>query len=223
MSSLKSFEEGLEKRIGRPTRLTGLRPFVCDGSPLECEVFIVGFNPATSVGFWEFWDTGHGFDKKAWFEAYKKKKQNGIGPAHRILECALESAAPVKCLETNLYSAPTKSAAGLPRQQRKPEIFDYLLATIKPKVIVAYAAEAVRHIHSISDSTGQSADWVAKQPNAPPFDALPATITVAHCDDAVTFSARVIPVKHFIYWSQENAPKLGQQVKSVCGDGNRGL
>jgi hypothetical protein len=23
-----------------------LRPFVCEGSPLECEILIVGFNPA---------------------------------------------------------------------------------------------------------------------------------------------------------------------------------
>jgi hypothetical protein len=57
MSGLKSFEEGLKKHISRSI----MRPFVCDGSPLECEAFLVGFNPRTlmSKEFWKFWNTEH--------------------------------------------------------------------------------------------------------------------------------------------------------------------
>lgn len=64
MSTLQSFESGLEAIIGRPTTL---RPFVCDGSPLDCRVFIVGFNPATDseVDFWNFWSSHRGFKQRA--------------------------------------------------------------------------------------------------------------------------------------------------------------
>ena len=48
------------------------RPFVCDGNPLECNIFIVGINPATEmeVKFEEFWNK-EGFNKQKWLEAYK--------------------------------------------------------------------------------------------------------------------------------------------------------
>jgi hypothetical protein len=192
MSSLKSFEEGLEALIGRPTNL---RPFVCVGSPLECEVFIVGFNPATSmsVGFWEFWRTGHGFDKAAWLEVYVKDRQtrplkpgktrrNPISNTRRVLNWILESAAPVNCLETNIYSAATEKAADLAVQQQNTAPLDFLLANIRPRIIVAHGDDAVEHIQSM------------------------------------TPSARIIPVSHFSRgWSEEAARALGQQIKLACG------
>ena len=53
--TLDDFERALVALIGRPT---GLRSFVCDGSPLKCDVFLVGFHLATTmcregrVGLW---------------------------------------------------------------------------------------------------------------------------------------------------------------------------
>ena len=53
--TLDDFERALVALIGRPT---DLRPFVCEGSPLTCDVFLVGFNLATTmcregrVGWW---------------------------------------------------------------------------------------------------------------------------------------------------------------------------
>jgi hypothetical protein len=41
-----------------------MRPFLCDGNPYDCEAFIVGINPASSVSFWSFWNDETGFDKK---------------------------------------------------------------------------------------------------------------------------------------------------------------
>jgi hypothetical protein len=43
---LREFALGLAAVIGRPSEL---RPFVCDGSLLDCPVFIVGYNPATRM------------------------------------------------------------------------------------------------------------------------------------------------------------------------------
>jgi hypothetical protein len=43
---LKEFDRQLRGLLGDEQ---GLRPFVCQGSPLECQVFIVGLNPATCL------------------------------------------------------------------------------------------------------------------------------------------------------------------------------
>lgn len=44
--TLSEFEQELRSLIGQPT---DLRPFVCEGPPLACPVFIVGYNPATEM------------------------------------------------------------------------------------------------------------------------------------------------------------------------------
>lgn len=56
---------------------TDLRPFIYEGSPLECEVFIVGLNPSSemNIDFWEFWSTGYGFQKSRRFEKYKESRR----------------------------------------------------------------------------------------------------------------------------------------------------
>lgn len=64
----QAFEDALEKLIGRPTTL---RPFICAGSPLDSNVFIVGFNATTEVDFWQYWDAEKGYDKHRWEQAYR--------------------------------------------------------------------------------------------------------------------------------------------------------
>jgi hypothetical protein len=156
----------------------------------------VGSNPATpmSLGFWEFWRTGRGFDKAAWLEAYVKDRQarplrpgrtrrSRISNTRRVLNWVSESAAPIKCLETNIYSAPAERAADLVAQQQITAPFNFLLKTIKPKVIVAHGEDASKHIQHMTRST------------------------------------YVIRVPHFSRgWSEQRARALGQQVKSTCGE-----
>jgi hypothetical protein len=74
MNKLSQFESELGALIGRPSHL---RPFVCNGSPLESGVFIIGFNPATEMrgDFWDYWRSEYGFDKTAWFKAYMEERQ----------------------------------------------------------------------------------------------------------------------------------------------------
>lgn len=160
MQEIEKFEDGLAALIGAPT---DLRPFVCDGSPLTCDVFIVGFNPATtmSADFWQFWRPGMGFDKVAWFEAYKKDRQlkplkpgktrrNVVSGSRGAIEMIIEGASPYRCLETNIYSASTEQAADLATQQRVTAPFDFLLANIMPRVIVAHGIDAVEHIRKMN-------------------------------------------------------------------------
>jgi len=142
-----------------------LRPFVCEGSPLECQAFIVGSNPATDLKnpFWPFWETGSGFVKARWFEAYKKHRQTkphepgkrkraAISPTRQRIDWICEAAAPVKCLETNVYSRAASRLKDLEPNDRRTELFDFLLKQIRPKVVLVHSEDAEQHVRGLSIS-----------------------------------------------------------------------
>ncbi|MDY8109408.1 hypothetical protein U0C82_09675 [Fulvimarina sp. 2208YS6-2-32] len=65
--TINEFESQLTATIGRPTEL---RPFVCEDYLLDCEVFIVGYNPATKMDgdWWRYWKRGYGYQKSISFK-----------------------------------------------------------------------------------------------------------------------------------------------------------
>lgn len=157
-SRLHEFSCGLASLIGRPT---DLRPFVCEGSPLDCDVFLVGINPASemSVDFWHFWSDSYGFDKRAWYEEYKeerrnrplkpgRKKRNEVSNTRRIIEEVVLGASPVKCLETNVYAKATKQALDLEEQDRITAPVDYLLRKVAPKLVIAHGQDAAAYLQT---------------------------------------------------------------------------
>lgn len=151
--TLNEFELKLAELIGRPT---DLRPFVCDGSPLACEVFLVGFNPATvlQADFWQFWRPGYGYDKTAWFQRYLderaakplkpgRTRRQKVSATRRNMECFIAGAAGVRVLETNIYAAASDDMKSLDPASREVAPFRFLLDIIKPKVIVVHGKPAV--------------------------------------------------------------------------------
>ena len=151
-SGLCEFSRGLASLIGKPT---DLRPFVCEGSPLACDAFLVGFNPAShmSVDYWDFWSDSYGFDKCAWITKYKeerrnrplkpgRKRRNEVSNTRRIIEEVVQSAKPVKCLETNIYAKATEQASDLEERSRVTAPFDYLLRKVAPRLVIAHGREA---------------------------------------------------------------------------------
>jgi uracil-DNA glycosylase len=131
------------------------RPFVCDGNPLECNIFIVGINPATEmeVKFEEFWNK-EGFNKQKWLEAYKiervkaplkngKKKRLPISPTRRSIEHIVKNINSGKILETNLYIKQTKEERQLNKEDKKTDIFEFLISEIKPQIIVLHGKSAI--------------------------------------------------------------------------------
>ena len=166
MTNLAEFRQemqGLMKSLMEELNVPDLRPFVCEGSPLECEVFIVGTNPATemSIAPWEHWSDDYGFRKYGkgnWFEAYKEERRNRplkpgrtrrnkVSRTRRRINLVIEGAHPVKCLETNIYAKPSENEDELKaflvplscdEQKRLIAPFDYLLEQIKPKLVVAH-------------------------------------------------------------------------------------
>lgn len=192
---MQAFERALRTYIGDGTCL---RPFVCEGSPLDCQVFIVGFNPASSLdaAFWDFWRAGHGFDKTAWFERYQHERRarplapgrirrSAVSRTRRLIELVVDAAAPAKCLETNIYSLPTARAKDLAMADRDSAVFDFLLGRIKPALVVAHGREAQTYLR-------------ARPPAVP-------VIEVRH------FSARGKDRP----WTNEEACQLGHEIRRV--------
>jgi len=152
MMSLDAFKAGLTEHMRGQS---ALRPFVCDGSPLECRAFIVGFNPATesTADFWRFWQDDRGFDKQAWLTHYKEERQRrplkpgqqrrlALSPSRRVIEWIIHEAHPVAVLETNIHALATATQAGLAKAHQQTDTFDFLMKSIAPAVIVTHGNKA---------------------------------------------------------------------------------
>ena len=138
MISLAEFRSGLDSYLTGPNA----RPFVCDGSPLLCRSFIVGLNAATQLQkpFSTFWSNDTGFNRSAFEQDYDQARSRKGN--RRVIEAI--SSRLGACLETNLYSVPTKKARQLTAKDRDRPIIEYLFRAIKPKLVVAHSNEPVR-------------------------------------------------------------------------------
>lgn len=160
--NLAEFDQALRTVTGEHPRV---RPFVCEGSPLICSIFIVGLNPATEVPFWPFWDAETGFAREAWYAEYLRHREDGQpSTTRRRTDRAVSSIRPVRCLETNLYPTATQRFADLPPSLRSTTVFDFLVEAIRPAGLLVHGADAVRHIQRrcsgpLSKSTIQQADF----------------------------------------------------------------
>jgi hypothetical protein len=147
---LRQFRTALEQIMPG----TATRPFLCTGSPLACKVFIVGFNPATSLDgpFWRYWSDDSGYDKASMMRDYliKRNLSEPIGVRARIERIVAQLQAGI-CLETNICSTPTKKAAQLVRDNRKTEIFEFLLRKIKPKLVYVHSNEPIKFFQKFTD------------------------------------------------------------------------
>lgn len=150
---LASFENELARLIGRQT---SLRPFVCEGSPLDCEIFLVGIEPATSMQaefwqFWQFWRSGYGYDRQAWAEEYEKERRSQCkfakSPTRRNMDHFIAGAAGKKVLETNVYAAPRARYQRDGSEIRAPFLF--LLEAIRPKMLFVHGGPARKDIQAL--------------------------------------------------------------------------
>jgi hypothetical protein len=139
---LDEFETQLASVIGQPTTL---RPFVCEGSPLDCEVFVVGYNPATRMDgdWWRFWKQGYGFQKSSWFAEYLAQRGH-VSKTRAKIEDIVGSLAGVSVLEANIDARPSSKKSEYPKPVTAP--FDFLLSVGRPKVVIAHGTDAVAHL-----------------------------------------------------------------------------
>jgi len=157
--TLSEFEIELRSLVGNDP---SLRPFVCEGSPLNCGA-LVGTNPATKLPFWPYWESKYGFRKRDWLQAYdatriEQGKRTKRSPTRNALERIVAAAAPVNCLETNIFSTPSPRAKDLREGDRQTRVFEFLLEAIRSFVMHVHgekAREYLRKAYGVQLTVGQ--------------------------------------------------------------------
>ena len=138
------------------------RPFICEGNPFICEIFIVGINAATEMNsdFWSFWSKENGFKKTEWLESYilerklkplkqNKTRRNKLSNTRQRIEWIIQSIKPIKTLETNLFVKATPTADELKSEDRESSVFEYLLEIIKPKILFIHGNEVIEYFEKL--------------------------------------------------------------------------
>ena len=181
-------------------RLTGedpeCRPFLCDGSPVGSEVFLVGINPGTDTPFWPHWQVPKGCDKKEWLEDYKRRHLR-LKPTRKRIEILMEAISPIKCLETNVFAKCSPDEQSLSEDGRDTAVFDYLLVNIHPKVIFIHGRSGIRHAEQLLKA------------NLPKEQFTPV-LYEGH-------KMEVIVASHLSRgWSYARVRELGERIKEKC-------
>lgn len=118
------------------------RPFLCRGSPLTCDIFLVGINPGTDTPLWPYWSLERGCDKDAWLDAYVAK-HGRLEPTRARIERICEVAGRDRVLETNVFHIPTAWETDLAKVDRSTTVFDFLVETLRPRVLFVHGGAAV--------------------------------------------------------------------------------
>ena len=156
---LLEFENNLRERLKNYEKP---RPLICEGNPLDCEIFIVRINAATEMNsyFWSFLSNEKGFKKSEWLKSYilerklkplkpNKTRRNKLSNTRQRIEWIIESIKPIKTLETNLFVKATPTADELKSEDRKSSVFEYILETIKPKILFIHGNEVIEYFEKL--------------------------------------------------------------------------
>jgi hypothetical protein len=142
--TLNEFASQLASVIDRPT---DLRPFVCEGTPLDCDVFIVGYNPATKMDgdWWRFWKPGYGYQKSVWYNEHIAQRGT-LSKTRSKIEDIARALVGVRILEANIDARPSSAKSTYPKPATRP--FDFVLSVCRPKVVIAHGKDAVSHLQA---------------------------------------------------------------------------
>jgi hypothetical protein len=144
------FASELRKLVPDPCRD---RPFECDGLPQDCEVMLIGENPATGLGgdfnWWDHWSDATGFNNGTMAEVYEKERAQPSNTHKRIgiLKEELRKNK-VRLLVTNVYRNGRPDGSG-PGAARNVEVIRLLLAHMpRLAVVIVHGKRAQRKITS---------------------------------------------------------------------------
>jgi hypothetical protein len=182
------------------------RPFVCDGSPLDCRMFIVGFNPATDdVPIWPHWGA-NGMDKAAWSRAYiarRRALKKRESPTRRAINKFVQSTRPLRILETNVFDKPSQSVAQL--FDRNPAAFTFLLEHIAPEIVLLHGDDAKEAFANLANARGWTVD-------------LPKSVaTTKSFSDGIVLGRplKLAAIYHFSHKRNEQVERILSQLKAI--------
>jgi hypothetical protein len=191
MIEIQQFESKLKEFTNSETIV---RPFLCNGFPFDNEIFLVGINPATKINFWDFWSNENGCNKEGWLNEYRK--QNGkIGPTRKRIEIFLNQAKKLKILETNIYPFYSPRFKDLKQEHKNPELFKYLIDTIKPKLIIGFGNPVIKFLSNHYSTNTQK--------------------NIYHKVNSVNWDLEIRYENHFSYqWSDSGIKKLSKEIEN---------
>lgn len=154
----EEFDKQLHKLIDKLTngerkKKDVIRPFLCESLPLECPIFLVGINPSKTAPFWPRWSRTKGCNKQGWLVDYLEIN-GSLSPTRHRIEILVKTISPTQCLETNIYTAVSPDEGSLTREQCSTEVFDFLLKTVRPRIVFAHGKSVVNHLNDLNELTG---------------------------------------------------------------------
>ncbi|WP_445665576.1 hypothetical protein [Fodinibius sp. AD559] len=137
-------------------------PFICEGSKLECNVFIVGITPSKSVSFQNHWyPQKDGFNRRGWMDAYDEQEDKFTytrNQLNRIYD-EFDESRNIRLLETNLYNIASTSKENLADNKKSTEVFNFLLRSIKPKAVIGHGKDTIRYLRHLSGNYYEKDVW----------------------------------------------------------------
>lgn len=141
--SLSEFERNLQGLLDPEHHA---RPFISDGSPFDCEVAVVGINPATVTPFWPFWHSERGFNRQAWLSAYQADTRNKRNQTRPRIEVLVRELSPVRCLELNIFPYSSRNEVELLPHLRDTRVFNLMLSLVRPKLLFVFGSTPIHEL-----------------------------------------------------------------------------
>lgn len=156
---LKRFREQLEQVLSEYELDTlPVRPFICSGSPLDCKIMMVGYNPAREVNLEvfdsEIWHDQTGFDRERFAEHYDIASYNDDlqwNRNHIFQQNLIDEISNHPVIETYLYSVITPKKTLLTEQYKQTHVFDWLYRMIKPVLVITQNIDVIKYFEKEAD------------------------------------------------------------------------
>jgi len=175
--SLQLIDASIRKFTGEHA---GSRPFLCEGSPLDCVVAQVGINPGTDTPFWPYWSTKTGCDKQGWLRDYRGRKAGKRTPTRDRIELLNEVLRPNKVLELDLYHQFSASEAGLAADHKSTQLFEYMLDAVRPRLLFVHGRAPREHLERLLGIQLKTGDFTTAAWRGQAIDVFVATKHLAY-------------------------------------------
>ncbi|MGH8758780.1 MAG: hypothetical protein ACREVW_04605 [Burkholderiales bacterium] len=127
------------------------RPFICSESPFDCQIAIVGINPATTTPFWKYWSEEQGFNRAGWIADYKANPANRRNQTRPRIERLVQGLDPLRVIELNAYPYATPNEQALTTEMRDIRVFELMLRVAKPSLVFTFGNGPSRELGKILD------------------------------------------------------------------------
>lgn len=158
---LKKFRTEMQQQLSeQQLDNVKVRPFICSGSPLNCKIMMVGYNPAREVNLDVFdadiWDDDMGFDRESFAEHYDIASYNDDlqwNRNHIFQQNLIDEISNHPVIETYLYSVITAKKTLLNPQHKHTHVFDWLYGILKPVLVITQNIDVIKYFEREANKT----------------------------------------------------------------------